>query len=194
MEYIRLLLDLLAVIGESSMISLLSPWRMQARAVPVLLFVVGMIVMVLPMLPVAALAMMLPAAWLQRFLGIDLHSHEPLNVAPAVEKARSAAQTAREKVRPSKPAEVQQFVTKAYPSPEDEAELVRADAAAVEDDDLDDEPDDAPEPTMADKLALAASGLPEQFQQQLTGQRAGRMAQPGLRGQHTVRKFVPSLG
>ena len=54
-----------AVVGGSTMISLLSPWKVQARAVPALLFLVGLIVMVLPTLPVVALALMLPAAWIR---------------------------------------------------------------------------------------------------------------------------------
>ena len=52
MDYWHLLLDLPAIVGGSSMLALLSPWRMQARAIPALLFVVAMIVMVLPTLPV----------------------------------------------------------------------------------------------------------------------------------------------
>jgi hypothetical protein len=188
-EYFRLVLDLLAVIGGSSMVSLLSPWRMTARFVPALLFIVGMIVIVLPTLAVAALALMLPAAWIQKLLGIELVGHEPLNVGPAVEKARNAAQAAREKVLPSKPVEVTQFVDRPYPSPED--------AAAVADDlnDEDQKPASPADPSLQDKLELAAKGLPAEFRQRLAGQRAGREGSAGLRNQtvSTVRSFVPSL-
>ena len=47
-----------------------------------------MIVMVLPTLPVVALALMLPAALIQRLLGIELHGHEAADYGPAVQKAR----------------------------------------------------------------------------------------------------------
>lgn len=202
MNYWHLLLDLPAVVGGSSMLALLSPWRMQARAVPALLFVVGMIVLVLPTLPVVALALMLPAALIQRYLGIDLHGHEPVNIAPAVEKAKGAAQAARERVRRPKMAEITQFVNKAYPSPEDAAELTHADAAA------EDEPGDStaatastePEPSPAEQMRekldqlVTDPRIPADSRARLGGQRAGRDTSVGLRdGTAPVRSFVPAL-
>jgi hypothetical protein len=131
MDYWHLLLDLPAVVGGATMISLLSPWRMQARAVPVVLFVVGLLVMFLPVPIVAALALMLPVALVQRLMGIELHGHEPMNINPAIEKARSAAQAARERVRkpePVEPMEVTTFAAQAYPAPGIAAEAGHDDA------------------------------------------------------------------
>lgn len=195
MDWTHLLLDLPAIIGASSMISLLSPWRMQPRAVPALLFIIGLIVMLLPMLPVVALALMLPAALIQKYLGIDLHGHEPLNAAPAVETAKSAAQSARERVRKPKRAEVTEFVTKAYPAPGDAAEL---------DDDAADDPGDptasTPDtgPSAAEQLQakLAAVTADPRLPAGAAARLAGRpgLQRDGLHSQHApVRSFVPAI-
>jgi hypothetical protein len=196
MNYWHLLLDLPAIVGGSSMISLLSPWRMQARAVPALLFVIGLIVLALPMTIVTAMALMLPAALIQRYLGIELYGHEPVNVAPAVDLARSATQVARARMQKPKPVEVTEFVTQAYPAPEDTAELTHADAA----DDLDDRSTGSTEPSPAEQMRerldeiVRDPSLPAGAGTRLLGQRAGRDTSIGLRNQHApVRSFVPAL-
>jgi hypothetical protein len=189
-NYVHLLLDLLAVIGGSSMISLLSPWKVQARAVPALLFAVGLVVMALPMMPVAALAMMLPVAWLQRFFGIDLTSHEAADYSPATAKARAGVQAARERIRKPKPIVVTEFATKAYgPDAGPEEKLDDSDDTTA--DELD-EPELSPAEQMQDKLEQAAQGLPDFYRHKLAGQRPGKLGQAGLRSGAT-RSFVPSL-
>ena len=191
MDYFHLLLDLPAVVGGSTMASLLSPWKVQARAVPALLFVVALIVMALPMLPVVALALMLPAAWIQRLLGIELHGHEPVNISPAVEKARSAARTARERLRTPEPVDITAYATHAYPAPGDAAEAAQADAS----DAAEDAPGDgstattaATPPSPADAIrqkleeTMNDPRLPAGAQQRLL-QRPGATSH-GLRNQH----------
>ena len=68
-------------------------------------------------------------------LGIDLHGHEAADYSPSRRRKApgGATQAARERVRRPKPVAVTQFVTHAYPAPEDAAELAHADAD-VEDD------------------------------------------------------------
>lgn len=180
-DYLHLLLDLPAVVGASTMISLLSPWKVQARAVPALLFVVGLIVMVLPMLPVVALALMLPAAWIQRLLGIELHGHEPVNVAPAVEKARSAAQAARERMRTPEPVDITAYATHAYPAPGDAA-------------DVDGDTNDTGS-TNADAETSPAADLQERLKQTMNDPRlSAGLRSSASSGQHApVRSYVPSL-
>jgi hypothetical protein len=198
-DYWHLLVDLPAIIGASSMLALLSPWRMQPRAVPALLFIVAMIVLVLPTLPVVALALMLPAALLQRYLGIDLHGHEAADYSPAVEKARDATRAARQRARRPKPVAVTQFVTHAFPAPEDAAELAHADAD-VEDDPADTpatpstEPEPSPAEQMRERLDQLVSDprLPAGAAARLAGQRGGRDTSVGLRN-GTTRSFVPAL-
>lgn len=196
MPYVRLLLDLLAIVGGSSILAFLSPWQVTARVIPLLIFVTAMIVMVLPTLPLVALAMMLPTALIQKLLGIKLTGHEPLDVVPAIEKAKSAAESARERFGKSKPAEVTQFVTRAFPHPDqpDEAELAD-DEAAVDDDAPEDEPAPSPVDQARERLTAITRGKPSDwYGQKLTGQRAGRGISGGLRSAASqVPKFVPAL-
>jgi hypothetical protein len=188
MDYVRLVLDLLAIIGGSSMVALLSPWRVQPRAVPLLLFVVALVVMVLPLTVVLAMSLMVPAALIMRYLGIELADNEPADYSPATAKARSTAQAARMRVQERgwrrKPVEVTEFATRAYepPGEPDEAELPDADADV-----------DVGEPEQPAKSA--ADEARERLGQTTGSTSAGWYGQrAGLRNQHTpVRSFVPSL-
>lgn len=122
MNYLQLIFELPALVSATVMIAYLLPVKFEPRFAPLLMFIVGLLVLNMPETIDMALCLALPAAWLQRLLGIDLHGHEPLNVGPAVEKARSAAVAARDRVRKPKPVELVEFATRAYPSPDAEAE------------------------------------------------------------------------
>jgi hypothetical protein len=201
MTWLHLLYQLPAIVAGTTLVSYMSPVKIAHRALPLIMFLVSLIVLALPVFPDLAMALTLPAAWLANFLGISLTGHEPVNVGPAVEKARAGVQAARERIRPAKPVEVTPFVDRAYPAPGDAAELEAADAdAAVVDDDLDDAPEDqepvSPADQMSEKLANLTRDprMPREAAVRLAGQRPGKMSQPGLRDQHApVRSFVPAL-
>lgn len=106
-HYLHLIYQLPAIVAGATMAAYLLPVRLPPRYAPLLLFITGLIVMLLPEFIDMALALTIPAAWLQSKLGIDLHSHEPLKVSLP-------------KIRLPKKIAIQQFVTQAYPNPDDE--------------------------------------------------------------------------
>jgi hypothetical protein len=200
MNYLHILAVLFALVGVVPAITLASPIKVAHRAIPTIMIIVSLVLWFLPTGLDLAMMCVPIAAWISSKLGIEHAGHEPADYAPAVAKAKTVATAAREKVRPPKPIEVTEFVTKDSAGVlSDEDELADADTAAAEDDDLDDAPEDqepeaAPAETVADKLELAAMGLPAEYQARLAGQRPGKMSQPGLRDQHTlVRSFIPAL-
>jgi hypothetical protein len=194
MSYLHVFAVILGLVGVVPAVTLLSPVKIEHRAVPAIMITLSIVLWFLPAGIDFALAAVPVAAYISAKLGIEHAGHEPANYAPAVEKTRAVVQAAREKVRPSKPIAVTEFVKKAYPDPSKEAPEIDNDTAA-EDDVQDVEPEDAPEPTLQDKLEMAAKGLPSEFQAKLAGRRAGRDLSVGLRNStvSTVRKFVPSL-
>jgi hypothetical protein len=196
-NYLHIVAVLLGLVGVVPALTLASPVKVAHRAIPTTMIFVALVLWFLPTGIDLALACVPVAAWISARLGIDHAGHEPANYDPAVRTVKGVAQAARERVRPSKPIEIRQFVDRAYPNPDDKDELADSDAAANADDDVDDEPEtqEAPEPTIADKLELAATGLPAEYQAKLAGQRAGRdnSAGPRNRAVSTVPKFVPSL-
>lgn len=108
-RYLHLLFQLPAIVAGTTMVSYLSPVKIPPRAMPLVMFLIGLIVLILPATPDLALALTLPAAWLSNYLGISFHSHEPLKV------------TLPEKLRLPKKITIQRFAAHAYPSPDDEA-------------------------------------------------------------------------
>lgn len=107
--YLRLLYELPAVLGGTTMLAYLSPVKFDVRFSPLLMFVVGLLVQLLPPVVGIALAMALAAAWLQFVLGISLTEHEPLKVQVKLPKL-------------PRQVPIRQFVTRAYPDPAAEPE------------------------------------------------------------------------
>lgn len=122
MNYYHLFFQIPALVSGVTMVAYLLPVRFEPRFAPLLMFVIALLVLVMPVTIDMALCLALPAAWLQKFLGIDLHGNEPLNIGPAVEGAKKAAQAARDRVRKRKPVEAIEYATKAFPSPDDVSE------------------------------------------------------------------------
>lgn len=106
-HYLRLIYQLPAIIAGTTMVAYLLPVKVPPRFAPLLLFITGLIVLMLPEFIDMALALTIPVAWIQSKLGIDLHSHEPLKITVP-------------KIRLPKKLQIQQFVTQAYPDPEAE--------------------------------------------------------------------------
>jgi hypothetical protein len=180
MNICHVLAVLFALIAGTPALTLLSPVRVAQRVVPAVMIGIALGLWFLPTGIVIAIALVPVAAWISARLGIQHAENEPVNVAPAVELAKNAAQAARERIRKARPVEVTRFVTKAYPDPDKpaEGELERADAAAMADDDRD---EDEPEQPPADQAQENLASYPG-------------LQRPGLRQQHApVRKFVPSL-
>ena len=137
MEYLRLLYELPAIIAGTTIVAYMSPWKFQARFLPLVMFIVGLFVLTMPQLIDMALCLTIPAAWLmQRVLGISVDGHDPLKIRlPKVPD------------RWKKPLPIQQFVTKAYPSPDSPAE-----------DDADEEI--PPEPEESSQVSAVPSYVP----------------------------------
>lgn len=105
MDYYHLIYELPAIVSGTTMLAYLWPRKITPHFVPLLTFIVALIVMVLPVLPVVALALVLPVAMLHKWLNVSLTGHEPIEV-PSLKEIR-------EKIRPAK-FELRQFVTRAY--------------------------------------------------------------------------------
>ena len=123
MEYLRLLYELPAIVAGTTIVAYMSPWKFQARLLPLVMFIVGLLVLLMPQLIDMALCLTIPAAWLmQRILGIEVDNHEPLRVKLPTIRAPKF--------------ELRQFATRAFPNPLDD------DADAPEDvEDVDDPPE-----------------------------------------------------
>lgn len=104
MEYFRLLYELPAVVAASTMLAFLSPWQFRSRFAPLIMFLAGLLVLMLPEFIDMALCITIPAAWLQSKLGIDMHGHEPLKLSLPVIRLKRA--------------QVKQFVTSAFTDPD----------------------------------------------------------------------------
>lgn len=104
MEYLRLLYELPAIVSGTTILAYLSPWKIEHRFMPAIMFLVALVVLQLPEFIAMSLCLTIPAAWLQAKLGIELHGHEPLKVTlPAIRKPK---------------VEIKKFVTRAYPDPD----------------------------------------------------------------------------
>lgn len=200
MNVCHVLAVLFALIAGTPALTLLSPVRVAQRVVPAVMIAIALGLWFLPTGVVTAVALVPVAAWISARLGIQHAENEPVNVAPAVELAKRTTQKLQKRVRKAKPVEITRFVDRAYPDPdkaaEDESE--RTDAAAVADDDLDNE--DVTESELSP--AEAVRGRLEKITRdpRLPSKVRGDLAsypglqRPGLRQQHTpVRKFVPAL-
>jgi hypothetical protein len=105
MDYWHLLYELPAIVSGTVMFAYLWPRRITPHFVPLVTFIFALIVMVLPVLPVLALALTLPVGMIQKFVGLSMTEHDPLELPSLAE--------VREKIRPAK-FELRQFVTRAY--------------------------------------------------------------------------------
>lgn len=198
MNIVHLLATLFALIAVTPAITLASPIKVQHRAVPGIMIILAVVLFFLPTALVAAIGLVPVAAWISSRLGIEHAGHEPADYSAATQKAKSAAQAARERIRPARPVPVHQFAAHAFPAPEDAAELAHANAADIQDDGSPDTAEPAPSPAevMREKLASLTQDprLPRESSARLAGQRAGRDTSVGLRHQHaSVRSFVPAL-
>ena len=129
MEYLRLLYELPAIVAGTTIIAYMSPWKFQTRFLPLVMFLVGLLVLRVPELLDLALALTIPAAWLQeRVLGISVDGHEPLKVPVRALKLPKRIQ-------------LRNFATRAYPDPNTEV--------PQEPQETSDDPQPAPEPGAA---------------------------------------------
>ncbi|MGH3401876.1 MAG: hypothetical protein ACRDRJ_05040 [Streptosporangiaceae bacterium] len=118
MDYLRWFFVLLAVFSAVPACTLLSPWRVPARAVPMIMIVVSLFVSFLPAHAVLAMAVVGPIAYLYKRLGIEPAENAPADYSPAIQAARHGAQAARTRIRPPEPVHVTEYATQAYPDPQ----------------------------------------------------------------------------
>lgn len=190
MNVCHVLAVLFALIAGTPALTLLSPVRVAQRVVPAVMIAIALGLWFLPTAVVTAVALVPVAAWISARLGIQHAENEPVNVAPAVDLAKRTAQATRTAVQKqlgkTEP-EVRQFVTKAYPSPDD------AENGGLEpaDDELVDNSDQSkgePETSTADAARERLAALTKDSTAYPGLQR------PGVRQQHApVRSFVPAL-
>lgn len=136
MDYWHLIYVLPAIIAGTTILAYVSPWKFQARFTPLAMFLVGLLVLCMPEMIDMALALTLPAAWLQeRILGISFTAHDPLPVKFRMPDLR------RPKVV------LQQFVDRAYPNPD----TVEPQA---------EDPDEPPEHEPGDTVSTVQSYVP----------------------------------
>lgn len=104
MEYLRLLYELPAITAGTTIVAYVSPWAFRSRFIPLVMFAVALVVLSIPQFADMALALTIPAAWVQeKLLGITIEGHEPLRVKLPVRRLRTLP--------------VEQFVTSAFPGP-----------------------------------------------------------------------------
>jgi hypothetical protein len=201
----HILAVLFALVGIVPAITLASPIRVAHRAIPTIMLIASLALWFMPTGIDIALALGPVAAWISARLGIEHAGHEPADYSAATQKVRSATQAACNRIRKPEPVEIQRFVTQAYPSPEDAAELAQTDPADIEDDPGDStaatastEREVSPDDAMREKLASLTQDprMPHEAATRLAGQRSGRDTSVGLRGSATrapVPSYVPAL-
>lgn len=137
MEYLRLLYELPAIVAGTTIVAYMSPWKFQARFLPLVMFIVGLLVLTMPQLIDMALCLTIPAAWLmQRVLGISVDGHDPLKIKLPVIRAPKF--------------ELRQFATKAYARPDDPDEA----------EDVPDDVDEPPEQEESSQVSTVPSYVP----------------------------------
>lgn len=203
MNVVHIIAVLLAIVGAVPALTLLSPWKVAHRAIPLIMILTSLVLWFVPTGIAIAMACVPVAAWISARLGIEHAGHEAADYGPAIQKTKSIAQATREKVRKPEPVEIKQWIdpnasyVRSTPLSDESGNLVTdrgdlepADATAIADED---QADDQPTETLSDRIELAAKGLPAQYQERLAGQRAGRNSGGLNQTISTVRKFVPSL-
>lgn len=111
MNFVHVLAVLLALVGATPAVTLLSPIKVAHRSVPGIMIVASLVLWFLPTGIDLAMACVPVAAWISARLGIEHAGHEALDVTPAVAKAKSAAQAVRDRVRKPEPVEITEFIT-----------------------------------------------------------------------------------
>jgi hypothetical protein len=181
---VHIIACLFALIGVVPAITLLSPVRVAHRVVPLIMIILSLVIWFLPTGVAIAMALVPVAAYISVRLGIEHAGHEPVDATKAVELAKKTAQRIQERIRKPEPLVITEFVTK------DSAGVLPAE---------DDEPDqDEPDESPAEKVTAKLEGLtrdpalPAGLRSQLSGQRAGKIHEPG-QTISAVPQYVPSL-
>ena len=112
MDYLKLVFDLPAIVAGATILAYSLPVKLPPRCAPLLLFLTGILIWFLPAFIVFPLALTLPAAYLMKLLGIDMHSHDAADYSKAVELTKTGARKARDRI---KPPVTQEYVTHGYP-------------------------------------------------------------------------------
>jgi hypothetical protein len=105
MDYLHLLYQLPAVFTGSVMVSRLLPFKLDKRYGPLLTFLVALCVLLLPVLPDMALALIWPVDLLHRFHKTTVTGHEPVKV-PGVAQVRKRLKPPR--------CDITKYATRAY--------------------------------------------------------------------------------
>lgn len=186
MNLLHWLFVLMAIFSAVPALTLISPWRVPARAVPMIMILTALCVSFLPEHAVLAIACVGPVAWLYKVFGISVAENEPVNIGPAVELAKRGGQRARERIRRPEPVSVIEFVKPGDPGILSARDDDESDVA----EDAKDEPDVSPAEKVTAKLEELASdpSMPEAARQRL-GQQPSALNRTITR----VPQYVPAL-
>lgn len=119
MEYIWIIIALLAACSGSALVVNLLPFSVNKRLNPMVMFLSALIALTLPHVIILALAMTIPMGLIYGWTGIRLQGHEPVKLP--VEQIVSASKAVSNRLsiitNTSKKPEVSTFLDKAYPDP-----------------------------------------------------------------------------
>lgn len=116
MEFIWIILAILAAVAGSALIANLLPFAIDKKLNPLVMFLSALVALVLPHILIIALAMTIPMGLLYGWTNIRLQGHEPVKLP--VEQVKGLAK----KVKIPKKVEVTEFLTREYPDPESSVE------------------------------------------------------------------------
>jgi hypothetical protein len=111
MEFIWIIIALLAACSGSALVVNLLPFSINKRLNPMVMFLSALIALALPHVIILALAMTIPMGLIYGWTGIRLQGHEPVKLP--VDQAITLAK----RIKVPKKAEVSTFLDRSYPDP-----------------------------------------------------------------------------
>jgi hypothetical protein len=147
MDWLHLIYQVPAVFTGSVLVSRCLPFKLNARYGTLLTFLVALVVLLMPVLPDMALALIWPVDILHRFHGVSLAGQDPVKV-PGVAQVRK-------RLKPPT-FDIKKYATRAYVRPGEEQ--------PESPDDVPESPDDAPgeeETEAPEQVQAVKSYIPE---------------------------------
>ena len=111
MEFIWIIVALLAACSGSALVANLLPFSIDKKLNPLVMFLAALAALVLPHVIIIALAMTIPMGLIYGWAGIRLQGHEPVKLP--VDEVKALAK----RIKVPKKREVSTFLDKAYPDP-----------------------------------------------------------------------------
>lgn len=111
MEWIWIIIAILAATSGSALVVNLLPFSIDKKLNPLVMFLSALVALVLPHIFILALAMTIPMGLIYGWTGIRLQGHEPVRLP--VQQVKTLVNN----LKPPKRAETREFLTKAYPDP-----------------------------------------------------------------------------